>query len=245
MTEATDALRAYAGGAAEPYRALLRHVHRGLETTRRAIQDQLSTRPGGRAGATAAEEVYRTAEDLARPLRACFDSLQATGNGVIAEGPLADLLRRLACFGIGLARLDIRQEAVRHAEAIDLIARHAGQPGYMQWPEDARLAFLVGALSQPAGGRDEDLPYNPRTAEVLQTFRMLATIGPESLGAYVITMAGQPSDILAVELLQGVVGFTQYFLDLPEGLVALHMLGAALTSAGLAWVVVATRRTPA
>ena len=51
--------------------------------------------------------------------------------------------------------------------------------------------------------------------------------------------------LLAVELLQGVVGFTQYFLDLPEGLVALHMLGAALTSAGLAWVVVATRRTPA
>ena len=55
--------------------------------------------------------------------------------------------------------------------------------------------------------------------------------------------AGMP--LLAVELLQGVVGFTQYVLDLPEGLVSLHMLGAALTSAGLAWVVVATRRTPA
>ena len=44
---------------------------------------------------------------------------------------------------------------------------------------------------------------------------------------------------------QGVVGFTQYFIDLPEVLVALHMLGAALTSAALTWVVVATRRTPA
>jgi cytochrome c oxidase assembly protein subunit 15 len=51
--------------------------------------------------------------------------------------------------------------------------------------------------------------------------------------------------LLAIELLQGVVGFTQYYLDLPEALVALHMLGAALTSAALAWVVVATRRTPA
>jgi cytochrome c oxidase assembly protein subunit 15 len=50
--------------------------------------------------------------------------------------------------------------------------------------------------------------------------------------------------LLAIELLQGVVGFTQYVLDLPEGLVALHMLGAALTSAALAWVVVAARRTP-
>ena len=51
--------------------------------------------------------------------------------------------------------------------------------------------------------------------------------------------------LLAIELLQGVVGFTQYVLDLPEALVALHMLGAALTSAALAWVVVAARRTPA
>ena len=31
---------------------------------------------------------------------------------------------------------------------------------------------------------------------------MLARIPPESLGAYVITMAAQPSDVLAVELLQ-------------------------------------------
>ena len=50
--------------------------------------------------------------------------------------------------------------------------------------------------------------------------------------------------LLAVEIGQGVVGFTQYALDLPVGLVALHMLGAALTSAALAWVVLAARRTP-
>ena len=37
---------------------------------------------------------------------------------------------------------------------------------------------------------------------MLATFRMLARIPPESLGAYVITMAAQPSDVLAVELLQ-------------------------------------------
>ncbi|RYP87606.1 heme A synthase [Nocardioides guangzhouensis] len=50
--------------------------------------------------------------------------------------------------------------------------------------------------------------------------------------------------LLAVEIGQGVVGFTQYALDLPVGLVALHMLGAALTSAALAWVLLAARRTP-
>ncbi|WP_231123692.1 COX15/CtaA family protein [Nocardioides sambongensis] len=48
--------------------------------------------------------------------------------------------------------------------------------------------------------------------------------------------------LLAVELLQGVIGFVQYFNDLPELLVGLHMLGAALTSAALAWLVLAARQ---
>ena len=62
-------------------------------------------------------------------------------------------------------------------------------------------------------------------------------------GATPVTRAA--GGLLVVELAQGGIGFTQYYLDLPEALVALHMLGAALTSAALAWVVVATRRTPA
>jgi cytochrome c oxidase assembly protein subunit 15 len=52
--------------------------------------------------------------------------------------------------------------------------------------------------------------------------------------------------LLVVECLQGAIGFTQYFLDLPVGLVMLHMLGAGLTAASLAWVVLSTRaRRPA
>ena len=34
--------------------------------------------------------------------------------------------------------------------------------------------------------------------------------------------------LLAVTLAQGAVGYPQYFTDLPEALVALHMLGASL-----------------
>jgi heme a synthase len=37
--------------------------------------------------------------------------------------------------------------------------------------------------------------------------------------------------LLGIELLQGLVGFTQYFTDLPIALVAVHVLGAALVSA--------------
>ncbi len=40
--------------------------------------------------------------------------------------------------------------------------------------------------------------------------------------------------VLLIEVLQGTLGWVQYALDLPVGLVALHMLGAALLAAGLA-----------
>ena len=200
MTRASAALRACTPGAAEPYRALLREVQRGLDATRRAIEDQLSTRPGGRGGPRSGE-VYRTAADLARPLRLCFDSLHETGNGIIADGALADVLRRLACFGLTLAPLDVRQHAARHTEAIDLIARQAGRLDYAHWPEEDRIAFLTEALAEPidpAAG----VPHNPRVADVLHTFETLATIPPDALGAYVITMASRASDVLAVEYLQ-------------------------------------------
>ena len=49
------------------------------------------------------------------------------------------------------------------------------------------------------------------------------------------------SAVLALELLQGVIGWSQYFLDLNEWLVALHMLMAALLAAGFARVWRATR----
>jgi heme a synthase len=45
--------------------------------------------------------------------------------------------------------------------------------------------------------------------------------------------------VLLIEALQGVLGWVQYWLDLPVGLVALHMLGAGLLAAGLARIALA------
>jgi cytochrome c oxidase assembly protein subunit 15 len=42
--------------------------------------------------------------------------------------------------------------------------------------------------------------------------------------------------LVGVELAQGLVGFVQYFTDLPVLLVGLHVLGAALVSATVTWV---------
>ena len=47
--------------------------------------------------------------------------------------------------------------------------------------------------------------------------------------------------LLGVELAQGLIGFVQYFTDLPIALVAFHMLGAALICATATWALLQVR----
>jgi cytochrome c oxidase assembly protein subunit 15 len=67
-----------------------------------------------------------------------------------------------------------------------------------------------------------------------------------SLGLYfAVRLAGLSTlplrVLLVVIVLQGAIGFVQYFTDLPVVLVAVHMLGAALVSASVTWVLVSVR----
>lgn len=48
--------------------------------------------------------------------------------------------------------------------------------------------------------------------------------------------------LIVVELLQGTIGFVQYFTDLPIVLVAFHMLGAAVLSAAMTWALLRVRQ---
>lgn len=50
--------------------------------------------------------------------------------------------------------------------------------------------------------------------------------------------------VLLVTVLQGVIGYVQYFAALPEVLVILHMLGASLLVVALTYGVLETRRNP-
>ena len=60
-------------------------------------------------------------------LRLMHPSLSAVGDGMLANGRLRDLMRRLSCFGLGLARIDIRQESDRHTEAMDAVTQYLGR----------------------------------------------------------------------------------------------------------------------
>ena len=229
MTDASADVRSRVGSVPEPYRAILRDVQHRLEVTRAWIGERLkatetSAMPAQRVAAPA--EVYESAEALAEPLRLCYRSLEATGNGLIAEGRLTDVLRRIATFGLTLVRLDVRQEAARHTAAIDAITRHLGLGSYEEWSEGQRVEFLLRALHHGASIVPRRFKPAEPVADVLETVRALTRIHPESLGAYVITMASRPSDVLAVVWLQQELGVRPARRVVPLFETA-HDLGAA------------------
>ncbi|MDH0293138.1 phosphoenolpyruvate carboxylase [Pseudomonas sp. GD04087] len=195
MQQASDELRAAVGDLAEPYRALLKQLRERLRATRAWAERAIRT--GEEPGA----EVLQDNRELLEPLNLCYRSLQACGMGVIADGALLDTLRRAATFGLFLARLDVRQDSTRHARAMSEITEYLGLGDYAEWDESVRQEFLLEELAS----RRPLLPANyaptPETAEVLATCRVVAQAPAAALGSYVISMAGQPSDVLAVQLL--------------------------------------------
>lgn len=183
----------------EPYRAVLKDVRDRLLATRRAIEHAL-------AEGQAAELPLENARDLLDPLLRCHRSLIETGNGLLAGGRLLDLIRRVHCFGLTLVRLDVRQDSARHTALLDAVTRNLGMGSYAEWPEQQRQEFLLRQLEAPGSLIPHEIALDDEAQEDLRTFRAIAAIPRESLGAYVITMASQPSDVLAVALLQKEAG---------------------------------------
>ena len=236
MSDATPELRARAANTYEPYRTVLRGLQQRLEFTLRHVEDLLEADTRHPIAASARVSLLETAEEFAEPLRLCYRSLVTTGNKLIADGRLADVLRRVAAYGLTLVRLDIRQEAQRHAEASDAITRHLGLGAYDGWTEERRIDFLLNVLTHDQRLLSAALPSGPasaRVTEMLDTFRMLAATNPESLGAYVITKAGRASDVLAVELLQREAGVNPPLRVVPLFETARDLRAAADVMTGL------------
>ena len=224
MTACSDALRARVGNAHEPYRAFLDGVQERLDATLQDIDAQLAGQPPTHAN------TYANADELADDLLLCHQSLHSVGAGTIADGPLLDTLRRVTCFGLTLARLDIRQEATRHTDVLDAFTRAQGYGAYGEWDETQRRIFFKHALQAEPVPIPPQLLNDPSHREVLETFKAIAELGPDALGAYVISMAKTPSDILAVVFLQHQAGCRQRLPVVPlfETVDALRQAGVTI-----------------
>lgn len=166
-------------------------------------------------------------KELIEPLEMCYRSLHEMGLGVIADGPLLDMIRRAHSFGLTLIKLDIRQEAERHTEVFSELTRALGMGDYASWDEADRQAFLLRELQDPRPLLPNKWQPSANVQEVIDTCRVIAREGQKALGAYVISMAYTPSDVLSVVLLLKECGvdFNMRISPLFETLTALN--GAA------------------
>ncbi|KAM0918087.1 hypothetical protein ACQ4PT_009061 [Festuca glaucescens] len=179
----------------EPYRIILGDARDKLYNTCERAREILSH------GESSIPEDH-TYRSFLEPLELCYRSLCDCGDQLIADGSLLDFMRQVSTFGLCLVKLDIRQESERHTDAVDAITTHLGIGSYRNWPEEQRQEWLVSELqcNRPLFG--PDLPQSDEVTDVLGTFRVIAELPEDSFGAYVISMATAPSDVLAVELLQ-------------------------------------------
>jgi cytochrome c oxidase assembly protein subunit 15 len=103
----------------------------------------------------------------------------------------------------------------------------------------------AGDLDAPRNGLD------PAALSQLHTDAVFLLLGLTLGAVFALRAVGAPDRavlaarvLLGLELAQGVVGFVQYFTDLPVVLVGLHLLGSALVAAALAWLLVGVRDRP-
>ncbi len=193
----TPEFREKYGDHLEPYRVVAKELRAKLIKTVTYYGELLE----GRATSISVDEILTKDEQLWEPLYDCYQSLHQCGMRIIANGALLDTLRRVRCFGLGLSRLDIRQESTRHAMAIAEITRYIGLGDYSQWTEDDKQAFLVRELSSRRPLVPTNWTPSPETKEILDTCKVVAEQPEGVISAYVISMAREASDVLAVHLL--------------------------------------------
>jgi len=186
-----------------PYRDLLRATRMRLQATIEWAEARLR-------GDDVLEpaNIIRHQQELLAPLLLCHRSLMDRGLDHVANGPLVDAIRRLYAFGINLQPLDVRQDGERHAQVLDELIEYLDLGHYRDWEEKQRQHFLLEQLASKRPLLPSDWPVSEESAEVLNTCRVIAAQPRETLSHYVISMAQQPSDVLAVALLLKECGVT-------------------------------------
>ena len=222
--------QALGGSHPEPYREYLRSTWNRMKATRDGLAQCL------KGGEVDDRDFITHKDELLQPLLLCYRSLVECNLAEIANGSLLDLIYRVNCFGIELLKLDIRQESGRHRQAISAVTEYLGLGNFESWEESKRQNFLIQELQnkrpllpQSFKAAEDDLIQHPEVLEVFATMRTLAAQPTESLGAYIISMAEYPSDVLAVLLLQKEAGIQQPLRVVPLFETLKDLDGAAQT----------------
>ena len=143
------------------------------------------------------DAAYEGPDELLGDLQLILDSLRDNRGEHAGGFAVQRLLWRVKTFGFHLARLDVRQESSVHARALAL-----SLDGESAW--EARDARARAALLGPYASGDEALPATQEEGNqrIDAVFAALADArrrhGADALGSYIISMAHDRSDVLAV-----------------------------------------------
>ena len=196
MEKCSNKILKTTGKTFEPYRVYLRPLRDKLRRTHSEIEQYLNY------GKPLNEKILLSErEEILKPLRVVRESLEQNQNENIASGDLLDLMRRAKCFGINLARLDIRQESSRHSQLLNEFIKKKFSQNYSAWSETKKIKYLSDKI-RGKNSINKFIFKNKENKEVWSTFKVLSSQPKECLGAYVISMTSSASDILAVMLLQ-------------------------------------------
>ncbi|OUS35716.1 phosphoenolpyruvate carboxylase [Oleispira antarctica] len=213
MVQASDELKAWVGECSEPYRECLNQLKQQLAQTKTWAAESARLKTHSHL------PHISKLDTLLNPLLLCYNSLCETGMEGIANRDLLDVIRRMACFGLTLTRLDIRQESSRHSQVVAELCDFYQLGDYLSWNEEQKQQFLLKELhnKRPLLPQQAESCELDKTAEdtndsdfwqasdecneVLKTMRVIAEQGDKGIANYIISMASEPSDILAVALL--------------------------------------------
>ena len=197
MQNCSKKISSKVGSTYEPYRVFLRPLRDKMRNTHRSIEQHLiHKKPLDQT------KLLSTKEEILKPLRIVRESLEENQNENIASGELLDLMRRAKCFGINLARLDIRQESSRHTQLMNEIIKNKFNKNYNKLSEDKKISLLRTLILSKKNLINKFNFKNKENKEVWSTFKALAEEPAECLGAYVISMTTSASDILSISFLQ-------------------------------------------
>ena len=197
MKKCSNKISRKVGKSFEPYRVFLRPLRDKMRITHRSIEQHLVYKKP-----LDQKKLLRQREEILKPLRVVRESLEQNNNENIASGELLDLMRRAKCFGINLARLDIRQESARHSQLISEFVKNRYKKDFLKFDEKQKIIFFKKLILNKNKFIKDSILKNKENKEVWSTFKTLSNEPPECLGAYVISMTNSASDILAVNFLQ-------------------------------------------
>ena len=197
MKECSPKIKKITGNSFEPYRVYLRPIRDKIRLTYQLIEKHLNNNKSLNE-----KKLLTDKNEILKPLREVRESLNLNRGQHIANADLLDLIRRVRCFGINLARLDIRQESSRHQKLISDVLNKKYKINFSSLSESKKINLLNLLIKQKKYFINNLKIKHKDNKEVWNTFKQISKEPEQCMGAYVISMTSKASDILSVYFLQ-------------------------------------------